>query len=237
MSLPTLDIPKYETTLPFSKQKVQFRPFLVKEEKIMIMAGASNDPKEIEMAVQQVLENCTFGELDIESQAKVDIEWLVLELRRRAKGKNVELSYKCVNDVGGHECGNAVDIEVSLDSVKYVGTDTNPVIKLSNGIGIKMKALSLAEESALSTDSIQESYDRIIASIDMIFKDEEIWYPKDVSREELENFIEHFNDKQMAEVTDFVKNAPHLELPITFRCQKCGYHDNVNLEGVNNFFE
>jgi len=238
MGLPQVnkDVPVHETTLPFSKKKVEFRPFLVKEEKILIIAAASDNADEQKAAVKQIIDNCTFTKVDLSKLEDVDVEWLMLELRKRSKGTKSPLSYRCMNEVDGKVCNTQIDVEADLEKVRYVSEADSDVIKLNEEIGLKMK-LPKRSETRESESALEEAFDRIISCIDMVYAGDEVWHTKDLTRADLVDFIDTWSNDQLERVMNFVNNVPHLELDVEMTCPKCKYKEVVLIEGLDNFFD
>lgn len=247
MPLPKIDVPLFTLDLPLSKQTVRFRPFLVKEEKIFLIAMESDDEKVILDAIKQIINNCCVDSIEIDSLPIVDVEFLFLNLRARSVGETVELQYKCNNNIkneNGEEvvCGNKMKFNVNLLDVKpeLLEKHTNN-IKISDNLGIVMKypdmsILSGEEFTAAEDVTIDKVMEVILKSIDYIYDEETIYYKKDVSDKEMIDFIESLTQSQFKYIQDFFETSPKLQKTINFKCNKCGYQEEIVVEGLQSFF-
>ena len=240
MALPKIDTPIYELDLPLSKKHVRFRPFLVKEQKNLLMAMESGDSKSIEQNVKQVLNNCTVTEnIDIEKLPVLDVEFYFLNLRARSVGEIVENKYRCDNQVDGSACGNIMETSLNLLDIKIEGVkENNDVIQLTDTISIKLKYPEFSVINKLSklTDVSDIAFEMIADSVEYIFDGEQFYYAKETTTEELVEFIEGLNQQQFAKIEDFFANLPKLEKKIEMKCSRCGFEHKLDVEGLESFF-
>lgn len=240
MALPRIDTPIYELDLPLSKKHVRFRPFLVKEQKNLLMAMESGDSKSIEQNVKQVLNNCTVTEnIDIEKLPVLDVEYYFLNLRARSVGEVVENKYRCDNQVDGSACGNIMETSLNLLDIKIEGIkENNDVIQLTDTISIKLKYPEFSVINKLSklTDVSDIAFEMIAESVEYIFDGEQFYYAKETTTEELVEFIEGLNQQQFAKIEDFFANLPKLEKKIEMKCSRCGFEHKLDVEGLESFF-
>ena len=240
MALPKIDTPIYELDLPLSKKHVRFRPFLVKEQKNLLMAMESGDSKSIEQNVKQVLNNCTVTEnIDIEKLPVLDVEFYFLNLRARSVGEIVENKYRCDNQVDGSACGNIMETSLNLLDIKIEGVkENNDVIQLTDTISIKLKYPEFSVINKLSklTDVSDIAFEMIAESVEYIFDGEQFYYAKETTTEELVEFIEGLNQQQFAKIEDFFANLPKLEKKIEMKCSRCGFEHKLDVEGLESFF-
>jgi hypothetical protein len=240
MALPKIDSPVYELTLPMSKKQVRFRPFLVKEQRNLMMAMESSDKSTIEKNIKQVLHNCTLTtNIDIDDLPIIDIEYYFIQLRARSVGEVVENKYRCENPVDGDPCGNLMEIKMNLLDIQITesGEDKSE-IQLTDKIMIK---LAYPKFSALDTITDSESpshvaFEMIINSIEHIFDGDEFYYAKETSKEELIEFIESLNQEQFSRIEEFFDDLPTLNKKVEVDCKKCGFHHTIEVEGLENFF-
>jgi hypothetical protein len=243
--LPKIDVPLYEITLPLLKKKVKFRPFLVKEEKILLMAAESEDEKAVILAIKQIITNCLVSKIDIDDLPILDFEYLFLHLRARSVGENIDLQYTCNNDINKGEenkkCNhivklsfNALEIEPKLNE-KEVNK-----IELTPKLGIVLKYPTFGSVDALTgkkdISATELVLNTIISSIDYIYDNESIYYAKDTSKEELIDFVDSLTREQFSQIQNFFENIPKLTKKIDFNCDKCGYSDTIEIEGIQSFF-
>ena len=240
MALPKIDTPIYELDLPLSKKHVRFRPFLVKEQKNLLMAMESGDSKSIEQNVKQVLNNCTVTEnIDIEKLPVLDVEYYFLNLRARSVGEIVENKYRCDNQVDGSSCGNLMETTLNLLDIKIEGVkENNDVIQLTDTISIKLKYPEFSVINKLSnlTNVSDIAFEMIAESVEYIFDGEQFYYAKETTTEELGEFIENLNQQQFAKIEDFFANLPKLEKKIEMKCSRCGFEHKLDVEGLESFF-
>lgn len=238
MALPKNESPIFELYLPLSKTKVLFRPFLVKEEKILMMAVEANDQNSSILAIKQILTNCCLSDHNIEELPVTDLEYFFLNLRSRSIGENVELQYKCNNMIGETPCGNVMKMDINLlDIEPEISPEHSNKIELNDKLGIVMKYPTFKMmENNDSDDEIERIIGVIIDSIDYIYDDENIYYSKDTDRKELVEFIDSMTKDQFEKVQDFFSTLPKLKKDIEFKCSKCGYEEHILVEGLQNFF-
>ena len=240
MALPKIDTPIYELDLPLSKKHVRFRPFLVKEQKNLLMAMESGDSKSIEQNIKQVLNNCTITEdIDIEKLPVLDVEYYFLNLRARSVGEVVENKYRCDNQVDDSVCGNIMETSLNLLDIKIEGVkENNDVIQLTDTISIKLKYPEFSVINKLSnlTNVSDIAFEMIAESVEHIFDGEQFYYAKETTTEEMVEFIEGLNQQQFAKIEDFFANLPKLEKKIEMKCSRCGFEHKLDVEGLESFF-
>lgn len=243
MALPKIDVPIYEVEVPSSKKTIRFRPFTVKEEKLFLMSSQSDDSATILKTIIQVLNNCILDDIDVESMPLFDLEYLFLNLRARSIGEVVELSYRCNNEITdadgqSKKCNNVVNIDVNLLEIKPNENHSGDnKISLSDKLGVVMKYPSLKLlETNDRRDEFEVVIDLIVQCIDYIYDDENIYYAKDSTKEELMEFLDSLQTKDLEKIKQFFESLPKIEKDIEFSCKKCGYHENIKLEGIQNFF-
>lgn len=240
MALPRIDTPTFQVTLPVSKKVVSYRPFLVKEQKILLMAMESQDEKGMENNIRQVLQNCVLDEIAIGTLPIVDIQYLLLQLRARSVGEIVESKYKCQHEIEGKECGHIMTSKFNLLETK-VNIDANleDKIQLSDKIGVKMKYPTFdftkrVEEIDSATDA---AFELLIYCIDYIYDENNVYYANETSREELVSFVESLTKTQFDKMENFLANMPSLNKKIDIKCEKCGYEHHLDVEGLESFFD
>lgn len=243
MALPKIDVPIYEVEVPSSKKTIRFRPFTVKEEKLFLMSSQSDDSATILKTIIQVLNNCILDEVDVESMPLFDLEYLFLNLRARSIGEVVELSYKCNNEITdgdgqSKKCNNVVNIDVNLLEIKPNDNHTHDnKISLSDKLGVVMRYPSLKLlETNDRRDEFEVVIDLIVQCIDYIYDEDNMYYAKDSTKEELMEFLDSLQTKDLEKIKQFFESLPKIEKDIEFSCKKCGYHENIKLEGIQNFF-
>lgn len=242
--LPKLDVPVYEIKLPLLNKTVRYRPFLVKEEKILLMAMESNDEKTIFDSIKQIVNNCCIDELNIDTLPILDLEYFFLNLRAKSVGEVVELKYKCNNKVKKEnseeekECGNLVSFDVNLLEVKAeIDSKHTNKIELTDKMGIVMKYPNFKLFEIYGNESdVENTMNFIFECVDYVYDEENIYYKKDVTTEELKEFIESLNREQFSKIQNFFQTLPKLRKSVHFACGKCGYSEDLDIEGLQNFF-
>ena len=238
--LPKIDAPIYELTLPLCGKKIQFRPFLVKEQRNLLMAMESDDAEVIEQNIRQILINCTISEnIDLDSIPLIDIEYFFLQLRARSVGEIVENKYKCNNEVDGQECGNIMDVNFNLLEIKVDKTEgVSDTIKLNDTISVKLRypQFSVVKRAATFNNLSDLALDLVAESIEYVHDGEQFYYAKDSEPIELIEFVESLNSEQFSKIEEFFNNLPSLKKNIEMKCGKCGYEHKIEVEGLENFF-
>ena len=242
MPLPKIATPTYELTLPSNKKKISYRPFLVKEEKILILAMESEDPMEVTRAVKNVLKECVLTKgIKIDSLPSFDIEYLFLNIRAKSVGESVELLITCPDDGTTQvECSvNIQEIQVKIPE------DHTSEIKIDDSIVVKMKYPSLQEfidnnfnfsNASDSKETINKSFDIVASCIDMVYSKEESWSASDVTKKELVEWLETFDSNQFKGIEKFFDTMPKLTHVMTVNNPNTGVDNEIVLEGLSSFF-
>jgi hypothetical protein len=240
MALPKLDVPTYEIELPVSKTKVKFRPFLVKEQKNLLMAIESNESTTIQQNVKDILNNCTITEgINIDNLPIIDVEYYFVNLRAKSVGEVVQSRYKCNNTVNDHECGNIMEKDINLLELKVLMDDTiSPEIQLTNKVSIKMKypQFGIVQDSLKYDDITDITFNMIASSIEYIYDGEQFYYGNEAPAGEMLEFVEGMNQEQFSKVEEFFNKLPKLKETIDLTCGKCGFQHKIDVEGLENFF-
>lgn len=242
MALPKLDAPTYETKLISTGKRVRFRPFLVKEQKLFLMAAESNDPKEIVTTIKQVLRNCILDDLDIETLPTFDLENIFIQMRARSVGEIVNLKYTCNNLVKnetGEEkpCGGLVKYDLNLLEIEPTtnGEHSNKV-QLTDKLGVVMKYPNFDILGKINIENESDLVKIIAGCIDYIYDDQEMYYAKDYTEKELNEFIDGMQQADLYKIQKFFETMPRINKKFNFKCPKCNYSEDVTIEGVQNFF-
>jgi hypothetical protein len=240
MALPKIDVPVYELDLPLSKKHIRFRPFLVKEQKNLLMAMETDDGETIERNIRQVLTNCTISEdVDVNKLPVVDVEYYFINLRARSVGELVENDYICTNEVDGKQCGGKMKGVLNLLELKVnVDPDIKDVIQLTDKISIKLKypEFSLVEKLKNKDSVVDVAFAVIADSIEYIFDGEQYYYADESTKEELVQFVESLNQEQFSKLETFFDNLPSLNKKMEIKCSKCGFDHSIEMEGLESFF-
>jgi len=239
MALPKIDTPTYTLELPLSKKTVLYRPFLVKEQRNLMMALEADDKDTVERNVKQVLTNCTLStDIDIDELPVTDIEYYFINLRARSVGEIVENKYVCTNTVGDSQCNNKMEVKLNLLEVTVDMPEQPDVIKLTETMAIKLKypRFSVISKLAKKESAVEVAFDIMIDSIEYIFDGQQYYYAVDSTKEELTEFIESLNQEQFSKLEAFFENLPKIRHHIDMKCSKCGFDHSMDIEGLENFF-
>ena len=240
MALPKLNVPVYEAILPSTEKVIKYRPFLVKEEKILLTALEADETKALSSAVRQIVNNCVQGELDVDKLPTFDIEYLFLRLRAKSVGEKVTIGLKpwdCSKKEGGL-CENTTEVEINLEEVKVdKGKAPSSKIMLDDKIGIKMKYPDINTINLTGASTTDAAGMNIIKDcIDMIYTEEETHERDSFTDEELDEFIDSLNSQQFKLMRDFFDNMPTLKHIVKYKCNTCGEKKETTLQGLNSFF-
>jgi len=239
MPLPKINTPTYEMTLPSTGKKIKYRPFLVREEKILIMAMESENMTDITNSIIQILSDCILTEnVKIESLATFDIEYLFLNVRARSVGETVDVNITCPDD--GE---TQVEMSIDIDSIKIQKTRGHKnIIKLDDELSMKLRYPSLDQfvennfETGEVVSEVGQSLAMISSCIEMIYNQEESWEASEYSRKELDEFLEQMNTKQFKQIEKFFTTMPKLSHIIVVKNPETGVESEVVLEGLASFF-
>jgi len=237
MPLPNISTPTYELELPSTGKSIKYRPFLVREEKLLVLAMESEDTKQITNAVKEVIKNCiqTKG-IKIETLPTFDIEYIFLNIRGKSVGEELEVNLICPDDEQTTVLTkiNVEDIKVKKDS------DHNTKINVDDTIIMEMKYPSLDEfirdNFDVQSSTIEKSFEIIASCIDKIYNEEEVWSAADVTKKELMEFLDQMNSSQFKKVEKFFETMPKLIHEVKVTNPKTGVESTIVLEGLSSFF-
>jgi len=239
--LPKIDTPIYDLTLPICKKQIRFRPFLVKEQKNLLMAMESDNKEDVERNIRQVLTNCTITEgVNIDTLPVIDVEYYFINLRARSVGEIVENEYVCNNLVEDNICGGKMKGSLNLLDINV---DINPnikdVIQLSSKVSIKFKYPEFSLEQKLSkmNSAIDVVFEIVADSIEWIYDGEQYYHAHETPKAELLEYVESLNTEQFSKIEEFFNNLPTMKKTMQMKCVKCGFDHSIEMEGLESFFE
>ena len=236
MALPKLTTPTYELEIPSTDEKIKYRPFLVKEEKILMLAMESNAASDITQAVKDIVSECTFNKVNISNMPMFDVEYIFLQIRSKSVGEVSKLRLLCPDDKKTY-----ADVELDLNEVKVqVGDDHTNKIELTKDMGMIMTypTIDSFRDSGIRDINAGNMLDVISGCIMQIYEEEgkKVYDPKDQTKKELTDFIEQLSTKQFKDVQKFFETMPKLKHEITIKNPKTKKESKVTLTGLNDFF-
>ena len=238
MPLPKISTPTYELELPSTGETIRYRPFLVKEEKLLVIALESEDTKQITTAIKTVIKNCILTKnVKVESLPTFDIEYLFLNIRGKSVGEELEVNIICPDD--GE---TQVPVKINLDDIQVQKNDEHSNrIKLDDSIMMEMKYPSLDQFIKSNFDfsdknAMDQSFELIASCIDKIFTEEEVWTAGDVTKKEMADFLESMNSSQFKDIEKFFETMPKLSHTISVKNPVTEIESEVVLEGLSSFF-
>ena len=239
MALPKLTVPEYEAILPSTEKVIKYRPFLVKEEKILLTALEAEDDAIMADAIRQIVNNCVQGELDVVKLPTFDIEYLFLRLRAKSVGEKVTLGMRpwgCPNNEG-KLCEKSTQVEINLEEVKVIKDKKHSSkIMLDDKVGVKMKYPDIKAINIIDADSAITGMNIIRKCVEMVFTQDETFERDSFSDEELDEFIDSLNSDQFKMIKEFFDTMPTLKHTVKYKCDTCGEEKETLLQGLNSFF-
>jgi len=234
MALPIIESPKYTLEIPSTGKTVEYRPFLVKEEKILLMAQESEDSREMLSAMKEIVKACTLEKINPNDLTSFDLEFIFLKLRAKSVGETSTVNIKC------SECETFTGVSVNIDEISVnIDPAIEKTVMLTDTIGVNLRYIRVKDMGSLSDNKKTQSdliNEVLIASIESIF-DSNAVYPSDQStKAEITTFINSLNRSQMQKIEQFISSAPQLEKEIHFTCKGCAHENDTKLSGTQSFF-
>ena len=232
MALPRLDAPQYELTL-HNGDNIKFRPFLVKEQKLLLMAMEEDDQKHILNAMKQIISNCVYDQVDVNKLPLFEIENLFIRLREKSVGEQLDLRLKCTDE----ECGGLTPVGLDLREIKYdVDAIPTTVLKVSENVVLRMKFPTLNNlDDIENLEDVEDNFKFLVSCIESIEADGNIYDLETTSKEEVQNFIESMTVEQFEMLKGFFVNMPKLTKELEYACVKCGKEQKRVISGVQSF--
>lgn len=240
--LPKIDLPIYELKLPSNGKEVKFRPFLVKEEKLLLMAAKSNDSNEIIKTTKQIINNCLLdSDVNLDSLPFFDIDCLFIAMRAKSIGESINANYVCQNNLeDGTPCRGKFEVKIDISNVEIEKNDNITLeIRFNDNLIFYMKYPPYSIIKLLNTndDSFEKKIKIIAASIDRIFTNDQFYSSKDLSIEEIQNFVEGLTQEQFNKLSEFTSNFPSFHVRGEGQCPKCGRSHVVRYKDFVRFFQ
>ena len=236
MMLPTIATPKYEMIVPSTGESITYRPYVVKEEKILLIALETQDDIQIEKAVTDIIKACVESPIKVNELTTFDIEFIFITLRSKSVGEGIKVNMKCDDDT----CDAQVEIPLALDEIKVSNLEKvkDKNIKINNDISIDMRWLRTSDK--LNKDQRKTGTDSIIntaaKAIETIYSGEETFATKDVPHKEVVTFVESLSSDQFAKILEYLENSPALTYDLSYKCKACGNENERKLKGLQDFF-
>jgi hypothetical protein len=235
--IPKIEYPTIMIDIKSLDRKVKFRPFLVKEEKILLIAKESGDADEIRAAVIQIINNCAQEPLEVEKLPLFDVEMIFLKIRAQSVGQSVKLVFNCQNEVDGVPCNTDTDYSVDLSKVKFDMPEghTNKIM-LSPNSGIKLKYPTLMNSILDSKDELDEIISMVVNNTEYLFDADSVTKPEELTAEQMMEFIDSLSIDHLEACRAFFNTTPRVILEDTVKCKKCGFEHKLETEGLLSFF-
>lgn len=234
MALPELNTARYKVEIPSTGQVVTYRPYLVKEEKILMMAMESNDNKVIMQTTIDMIKACVYDDINVDELAMFDIEALFLALRSKSVGEKVDLNMKC------NECETRNEVQINFDDIHPPVVDQNErKVMLTDDVGVILKYPAVKDIERLTStgnDDVESAMNTIAACIDSIFDNDNVWPASEETPKALRDFIESLNAEQFKNLTEFFQEMPAVTSTINFNCISCSKENVHELRGLQSFF-
>lgn len=238
MPLPKIEHPIHEVFLKSLGKSIKFRPFLVKEEKILLVAKESDDSTDIRNAVIQVLQNCCIDDVDIKTLPLFDIEMFFVHLRMKSIGEATKLQFTCENvpEESTEACGHITEYSLDLKTIKYEDEGVSDIVRITDKIGIKLKYPTMALFNNSTDDQFLSAIRAVINNIDYIYDESSVYKTSDISEEEILAFLDELTVEQIDQVRKFFSKLPKVVLEDTVLCKKCSFEHNIKADNLYNFF-
>ena len=236
MALPVQQSPMYSVIIPSSNTEMKFRPFVVKEQKALMLAQQSEDAEVMADTLKTIIKDCIKGELDVETLAIFDLEYIFSQIRAKSVGEEVDISFRC-----GYCEDEKAKVKITIDLTK-LEVERNPEhtnkFELFDDVGVVMKYPSMKTLEAIQTnsDDIDAMFKIMASCVDYIYDSDEIHHGHETSEEELIQFIENLTQDQFAKINSFFETMPSLTKHIEFNCPACGEKNTTILKGIDDFF-
>ena len=228
MPLPILETSKHTIEIPSTKKKIEIRPFLVREEKILIQAQQSKDDKKILKVIKEIISVCSFEKIKPNDLTLFDLEYIFLQLRAISVGETVQFNIKC------EECGktNTIDIDLTEAKIVWPLEKVANKITLSNDVGLTLRPIRVRDMDKIEDDLTAS----IIASIESIYDADNVYVTDEANRKELVEFVDSLSHSHLELIQKYIENQPKLEHTFKYTCIHCGHENEHTLSGLSDFF-
>lgn len=238
--LPTIDVPTYELKIPSTGALIKIRPFLVKEEKLLLIALESKDDNEIINTTKQIIKNCIVeGDVNIDKLPFFDIDYLFIALRAKSVGESIDIKFTCNNFFNGQKCGATFPAKIDVSNCKIVKDESlSPDVMINGQVKIKMKYPNYSTMKTImdNDNNLNKKIKIIVGSIDYIQQKDQIHSSKDLTKEEMTAFVEGLTQEQYKRLEQWVDNFPSFVVTTEAVCGKCGFHHHLEYKEFTSFF-
>lgn len=231
MPLPTIPTPKFELVIPSTGKKIEYRPYLVKEEKILLMAKENSDRKTVVRAITDIIRNCTFEKIDAGELTSFDLEYIFIRLRAKSVGESQTIRLTC------EKCQAPNDIDINLDELSVRGiaeSDPLKTVQITDDIFLTLRHIPIA--ALAETDESTDPIDLIGLYIESIIDGDTIHKARDYKKEEIRTFVESMSKSHIEKIEAFIEASPKLTHRVECTCGKCGNVQSILFEGLESFF-
>ena len=234
MDLPKQSTPKYTCILPSDGKEVEYRPFLVQEQKSLLIAQEQEDDKAMFSAVQDLIEACTYGKLKSTQLAVIDMEYLFLKIRAKSVGETANLQVSCHDK----KCDGHGEVVINLDDVEVVGDEPENKIMINDEIGIELRYPRIGDIDLINSEegSMTQTLEMLKRCMVTVFDQENVYPTSDSSTQELDEFVNTLSMSQMEMISEYFGSIPQLKKEVKSECVQCGKDINTTIQGMNNFF-
>ena len=233
--LPTLATPKYDMIVPSTGNVITYRPYVVKEEKILLIAMESQDENEIEKAVLNIIKECVESPINVDDLTTFDVEMIFITLRSKSVGEGIKITPKCVH------CKESNEVKIDLEkvTVENLSNTVDKHIKLTDDISIDLKWHTMKDrtEDLKKETETETIINMIVASLETIYSGEEIFAVKDASKKETVDFVESLNTDQFNNIVEVLSKSPYMSYDLKFDCKKCSKENTMEMKGLIDFFQ
>lgn len=235
MALPKISTPEFFDAIPSTKQEIQYRPFLVGEEKTLLIALEGQDNKEISNAIMRLLKTCILTDgIEVDKLSTFDIEYLFLKVRGKSVGEVINASVGHTSE--DSECKHKTEIQINIDDIKVQGDIKDGKVMITDTVGVKMRYPTIGTVMSMKGEGTESLFGMILDCIEYIFDEEKIYNESDFTRDELADWVNNLNQGQFKNVSSFFDEMPKLKHKITWKCPKCGEDEEMMVEGLQSFF-
>ena len=232
MNIPSIAATQFSTTIPSTGQEIEYRPFLVKEEKVLLMALEGGSQKEISKATQNIIKACVLTDINVKKLATFDIEYLFMKLRGKSVGEVIKLKIGHPDEES--ECKHSTEIEINIDDIKVTDKEVENKIMITDDIGVFLRYPGVDDVNLIDEKSPESMFDVINNCVEYVFDDNNVY--NEFTKKEIKDWVDGLNQSQFMKMTEFFNNLPKLSHEVEWTCEECGKKDSIKLEGLQSFF-